>query len=64
MASGQAITLTRMLHTTMASDSTKASISTQVTGLPHRLKAGASSGCSACSRRSIDGERVGASGPA
>ena len=44
MASGQATGLTRMLAATMASASTKATISSHVTGLPQAVKAGTSSG--------------------
>src|SRR4051794_29821920 len=50
MASGQPSGSTRMLHTTIAIASTKATTSTQVTGAPHSVKAGANSGCIHCSR--------------
>ena len=51
IASGQAVTLTRRLHHTIAIDSTTATISSQVIGLPHSTNAGASS-------RRCDGQRL------
>ena len=44
IASGQASGSTRMLQTTIHTDKPKAKISSQVTGLPSRVKAAASSG--------------------
>ena len=52
MASGQATGITRMLAATIASDSTKATISSQVKGASHSVKAGTSSGCRARGRAS------------
>src|SRR5882724_11292361 len=53
MAQGQPSGLTRMLHTTIASESTNATSSSQVTGEPQSVKALANQGCSVCSKAVI-----------
>ena len=52
MAKGQATGLTRKLASTITTLSTKATISSQVTGLPQTWKAGASAGRAARSKGS------------